>query len=94
MFPRFIPAYPNRTYVVVNRLRVITKLINIPCYYWLIKSPLGYVLTDIFQFPVFLIRVLDNRSLHFQNAILYIVIVNALPRHDYDFFLYDYITCI
>ena len=50
MFPRFIPAYPNRTYVVVNRLRVITKLINIPCYYCLIKSPLGYVLTDIFQF--------------------------------------------
>ena len=32
-------------------LRIITKLINVPCYCWLRKSPLCCVLTDISQFP-------------------------------------------
>ena len=32
-------------------LRIITKLINVPCYYWLRKSPLCCVLTDVSQFP-------------------------------------------
>ena len=53
-----LPGNTNKHYLISHTyiksiiiLRFITKLINVPCYYWLRKSPLCCVLTDDSQFP-------------------------------------------